>query len=73
MEYKIADARNRNMGLNNMTCKYPKYWCRLHQVWLSEKDVEHKKCNNKTDIYMIDTRRCLNLVENKYVKNVNNC
>ena len=73
MEYKISDARNRNMGLNNMTCKDPKYWCRLHQVWLSEKDAEHKKCNNKTDIYMIDTRRCLNLVENKYVKNVNNC
>lgn len=47
MKYRIADARSPNMGLGNKICKAPKYWCRLHQVWLSEKDVERKHCQCK--------------------------
>ena len=61
MEYKIANARNPNMGLNNKPCDNPKYWCRLHQVWLSEEDVKIKKCKCKPDMYMIETRQCTNL------------
>ena len=63
MEYKKADAKNPNMGLNNKICKNPKYWCRLHQVWLSEKDVELKHCENKPTMDMISTMRCTNLVK----------
>ena len=66
MEYKIADARNPKMGLNNKICKNPKYWCRLHQVWLSEKDVERKHCKSKPTIDMIDTRLCTNLVRKEF-------
>ena len=63
MKYKIADARNPNMGLNNKTCNDPKYWCRLHQVWLSESDVKSKHCKGKPTMDMIGTRLCTNLVE----------
>ena len=63
MKYKIADARNPNMGLNNKICKNPKYWFRLHQVWLSESDVESKHCKEKPTMDMIGTRLCTNLVE----------
>ena len=63
MKYKIADARNPNMGLNNKPCKNPKYWCRLHQVWLSESDVKRKKCKERHTMDMIGTRLCTNLVE----------
>lgn len=40
--YQKADHRNPKMGLDNQICNNPKYWCRLHQVWLSEADVEKK-------------------------------
>lgn len=65
MKYKRADARNPNMGLNNKVCKNPKYWCRLHQVWLSEDDVERKHCKNKPTFDMLCTRMCTNLVNKK--------
>ena len=63
MYYKIADARNPNMGLNNKPCKCPKYWCRLHQVWLSESDVKRKHCKERPTMDMIGTRLCANLVK----------
>ena len=63
MNYKIADARNPNMGLNNKICMDPKYWCRLHKVWLSESDVESKRCKEKPTMDMIGTIRCGNLEE----------
>ena len=63
MKYKIADARNSNMGLNNKICKNPKYWCRLHQVWLSESDVKRKHCKERPTMDMIGTRLCTNLVK----------
>lgn len=49
------------MGLNNKLCKDPVYWCRLHQIWLSDEDVKKKKCREKPDVWMIETRRCTNL------------
>lgn len=58
MEYKRADNRNPFMGLNNKVCRSPAYWCRLHQVWLSEQDVKRKKCLEKPDMRMISTRKC---------------
>lgn len=39
-----ADHHNPWMGLNGQICIAPAYWCRLHEVWLSEADVAKKKC-----------------------------
>ena len=64
MEYMIADARNPFMGLGNKTCQNPEYWCRLHQVWLSEEDALQKKCKEKQDFDMLGTHRC-NCLERK--------
>ncbi len=60
-EFLIADKRNPSMGLNNKVCKKTEYWCRLHKVFLSEKDVEMKKCKCKPDFDMIGTHSCGNL------------
>lgn len=65
MEYMRADSRNPFMGLNNQVCRCPVYWCRLHEVWLSEQDVEKKKCLEKPDLFMIETHRCGNLEKRK--------
>lgn len=60
-DYLIADQRHPFMGLNNRTCKSPKYFCRLHRVWLSEDDVEKKNCKAKPDFNLIGVHRCPNL------------
>ena len=62
MQYMKADAKNPNMGLNNKPCKNPVYWCRLHQVYLSESDAEKQHCKNKQDFDMRGTHKCTNLV-----------
>lgn len=61
MTYQIADRRHPYMGLYNKICKNPTYWCRLHQVWLSEEDVKMKQCECKQTFDMISTYRCVNL------------
>ncbi len=53
-----ADSRHPFMGLDNKVCTSPAYWCRLHRVWLSEEDVERKKCMCKPTYDMIGVRRC---------------
>lgn len=58
MTYITADQINPYMGLDNKICKNPTYWCRLHQVWLSEEDVKRKKCKNKPTFDMIGVHRC---------------
>jgi hypothetical protein len=58
MTYQIADKRNPFMGLDNKICRNPMYWCKLHQVWLSEDDVERKHCKCKLTFDMIGTYRC---------------
>ena len=63
-KFPIADARNPLMGLDGVICKDPVYWCRMHEVWLSEEDVERKKCRCKPTYDMISTRRC-NCLERK--------
>lgn len=67
MKYLIADQRHPFMGLNNKICKNPIYWCRLHQVWLSEGDVKRKHCMNKISYNMMEKYKCGNL-ERKVVK-----
>lgn len=62
-EYKKADARNPHMGLHNRVCRNPAYWCRLHRVWLSEKDARKKQCKHRPTIDMLGFSRCSNLVE----------
>ena len=46
MKYLKADARIPYMGLNNKICSKPAYWCKLHEVWLSEEDVKKRNCLN---------------------------
>lgn len=58
MTYLTADQRNPYMGLDNKICKNPTYWCRLHQVWLSEEDVKRKGCKNKPTFDMLGVYRC---------------
>ncbi len=52
MTYQIADQN----------CKNPVYWCRLHQIWLSDDDVKKKQCKCKQTFDMVGTYRCGNLV-----------
>lgn len=59
-----ADFRNPWMGLNGEICEEPAYWCRMHEVWLSEADVAQKKCHAKLTYDMLATRRC-NCLERK--------
>lgn len=61
MKYLKASTSIPHMGLNNKICTNPVYWCRLHEVWLSEEDVKKKRCNNKPTFDMISTRKCGNL------------
>lgn len=63
MIYQIADQRHPFMGLDNKICKNPAYWCRLHQVWLSDDDVKKKRCECKQTFDMVGTYRCGNLVK----------
>ena len=59
-----ADARNPQMGLHNVICSDPVYWCRLHEVWMSEEDVVRKGCKARHTLDMIATRHCGN-IENR--------
>lgn len=68
MTYQIADKRNPYMGLDNKICRNPVYWCRLHQVWMSEDDVERKRCKCKMTFDMIGTYRC-SCLERKELRN----
>lgn len=45
-------------GLNNQNCQNPKYYCKSHQVYLSDDDVRKKKCLAKMTPDMISTCRC---------------
>lgn len=65
MEYQKADNRHPRMGLDNKICINPAYWCRLHEVWLSENDVIRKQCKNKLSSDMIGTYRCHCLKEKR--------
>lgn len=56
-----ADYRNPWMGLNGVVCENPAYWCRLHEVWLSEEDVEKKKCLSRMTYDMLGYRKCNNI------------
>lgn len=59
-----ADFRNPYMGIENRICKNPKYWCRLHQVWLSEEDAISRKCFCRPTYDLISVRKC-NCIETK--------
>ena len=60
-DYLKANHANPYMGLNNKICRDPKYWCAIHEVWLSEEDVKKKGCLSKPTFDMLDTRVCLKL------------
>lgn len=53
-----ADSRNPWMGLEGKICEKPAYWCRRHEVWLSEEDVERKHCRARLTADMMMTRPC---------------
>ena len=67
MKYLKATKAVPFMGLNNKSCSDPVYWCRCHEVWLSEEDVEKKGCKHKMDFDMISTHKCGSL-ERKGIK-----
>jgi hypothetical protein len=50
------------IGLDGKPCTNPVYYCRSHQLYLSEKDVEVKGCLCKPTYDMIYFRRCKWLV-----------
>ena len=53
-----ADSKNPWMGLDGLVCENPVYWCRLHEVWLSEEDVARKRCNARLTADMLGYRKC---------------
>ena len=63
MEYQKAIRGKNYMGLKNKICKNPRYWCRCHQVYLSEEDVQRKHCKAKLSFDMIGRERCYQLEE----------
>ena len=63
--YKTANAKNPNMGLDNKTCQDPVYWCRNHQVWLSEEDAA-RKCKKCLSYDMMNIKQCDNLEKKSY-------
>ncbi|MEY8518606.1 hypothetical protein AALC25_17245 [Lachnospiraceae bacterium 29-84] len=63
--YLMADQKHPFMGLDNKTCKNPRYWCRLHRIWLLEEDTGRKKCRCRWDFDMIGMHRCGNLEEKR--------
>ena len=65
-EYKRADGRNPRMGLNNTNCTNPQYWCPVHEIWLSEEDVEKKGCRRKMTADMLGIRVCPSLTKKTY-------
>lgn len=50
------------MGLNNQMCLDPKYYCKIHHVYLSDEDAANKKCMCKPTFDMIGTTRCKSLI-----------
>lgn len=63
MEYKKAIKGKKFIGLNGKLCRNPKYWCRLHEIYLSEQDIIKKHCKNKYTFDMISQYECGNLEE----------
>lgn len=63
-KFPKADYRNPWMGLDGKICVSPVYWCRLHEVWLSEEDVARKNCSARLTFDMIARKRC-NCLEHK--------
>ena len=60
-----ADCHNPWMGLDGKICIAPKYWCRLHEVWLSEADVAKKQCLARPYYDMRSTYRCTSIDEGR--------
>nr|DAQ28188.1 MAG TPA: hypothetical protein [Caudoviricetes sp.] len=61
IKYKKAIKDRLYLGLNNKICKNPRYWCRLHEIYLSEDDVILKHCKCKQTFDMLGSYRCGNL------------
>ena len=55
--YKLAN-NGIKMGLDNKICVNPMYWCRRHEVFLSESDAERRHCRNKLTYDMRGYYRC---------------
>lgn len=63
-QFPKADSHNPWMGLDGKICEKPIYWCRMHEVWLSEDDVTRKNCFARLSADMLIQRRC-NCLERK--------
>ena len=59
-EYPVLDGK---------ICDNPKYYCKLHLVYLSDEEVERKKCLCKPTFDLIGTTTCRSLITiDKYDK-----
>ena len=61
--YQKAIKNKLYMGLDNKICTSPRYWCRLHEIYLSQKDMERRNCKGKPTFDMIGVEKCRNLEE----------
>ena len=58
----ISDP-NIKIGLNDTVCKYPKFFCLCHKLYLGPDDVETKHCMHKMTPDMIGYTQCRWLVD----------
>lgn len=66
MKFAKASSRDPQMGLDGKICINPKYWCRRHEVWLSEDDVIRKECRCRLSYDMMSRTPCGNLEEKDF-------
>lgn len=55
-------ASNEYIGLDNKICENPTHYCKIHLIYLSDSDVERKKCLCKPTYDMISTAKCKALI-----------
>lgn len=64
-----SHSEGKYIGLDNKVCENPKYYCKIHLVYLSAEDVKRKKCMCKPTFDMIGTTTCKSLIPIAEYKN----
>ena len=62
MDYLKTTDKQKYMGLDNKICENPSYFCKIHQVYLSEDDVARKKCLCKPSLDMLSVNKCKSIL-----------
>lgn len=64
MKYLDKSSVGKNdikIGLNNIECLNPQFYCKSHNVYLSQADAEKKGCFKKLSADMMEERLCKSL------------